>query len=52
MMLHLRFRRLFLAVGAIAVLLLARETGLDQGLLDEALQGLADAFVESPASPE
>lgn len=47
-MLDLRFRRLFLGLGAIAVLLLARETGLDAGLIDEVLQGLADAFVEAP----
>jgi hypothetical protein len=51
-MLELRFRRLFLAVGAVVVLLAARESGLDQGLLDEVLQGLADAFVESPEAPE
>lgn len=47
-MLESRYRRLLLAVGAVAVVLLADKTGLDAGLLDEVLQGIADAFVEAP----
>ena len=39
-----RYKRLLLALLAVAGLYLARETGLDQGLIDELMGGIVDAL--------
>jgi hypothetical protein len=51
-----KHKKLFFAVAAIATVYLVRATGLDQGLLDAAFDGLFDAVVDTtqevPALPE
>lgn len=45
-----RYRKLLLALAAIASIYLVRATGLDQGLIDQALEALVEAVVdESPS---
>lgn len=52
-MLPPRYRKLLIALGAIAALLIARETGLDRGLLDAVMGGLVEVVVEpAPIEPE
>ena len=38
-----RYRKLLIAVLAVAGLFIARETGLDQGLIDAVLEGIVEA---------
>jgi len=38
-----RYKRLLIALLAVAGLYAARETGLDQGLIDEVLDGVVEA---------
>jgi len=52
-----RYRRLLIALAAIASLFIVRATGLDKGLIDEALDALVEAVVEpedvpAPVAPE
>lgn len=47
-----RYKRLLLALAAVASIFLVRWTGLDAGLIDEALNAAVEAFVEEPASEE
>ena len=39
-----RYKKLLLALAAIASVYLVRATGLDQGLLDDAVEGLIEAI--------
>lgn len=39
-----KYRKLLLALAAIASVYIIRETGLDAGLIDAALDGLVDAL--------
>lgn len=43
-----RYRKLLLALGAVASLYLVRATGLDAGLIDAVLQAAVDAFAPAP----
>jgi hypothetical protein len=48
-----RYKRLLLALAAVASLYLVKATGLDQGLIDEVLDALVEAAVdETPALDE
>lgn len=51
-----KYKRVLVAVLAIAAIIIARETGLDQGLIDEVMDGIVEAVVEeapeAPAAPE
>lgn len=51
-----RYKRLLIALAAVASLYLAKATGLDQGLIDEVLDALVEAVVEeapeAPAEPQ
>lgn len=48
-----KYKRLLLALAAIAGLYAAKLTGLDQGLIDEVLDAAVEAVVEEPAvAPE
>lgn len=49
-----RYRRLLLALAAVASLYLVKATGLDQGLIDEVLDAAVEALVEeeAPLAPE
>lgn len=38
-----RYKKLLLALLAVAGLYIARETGLDQGLIDEVMEGVIEA---------
>lgn len=40
-----RYRKLLIALLAVAGLYVARETGLDQGLIDEVMDGIVEAVV-------
>jgi thiamine transporter ThiT len=52
-MLSPRYRKLVIALGAVATLLIARETGLDRGLIDAVMDGLVEVVVEpDPIEPE
>lgn len=44
-----RYKKLLLALAAVASLYLVRETGLDQGLVDEVLESLVEVVVEEEA---
>lgn len=39
-----RYKRLLIALLAVAGLYIARETGLDQGLIDEVMNGIVEAL--------
>lgn len=41
-----RYKKLIIALAAIASIYLVKATGLDQGLIDAALDGLVEAVVE------
>lgn len=41
-----RYRKLLLALAAVASLYLVRATGLDQGLVDEVLEALVEVVVD------
>lgn len=43
---------MLIALGAVAALYLARATGLDQGLIDDVIEGAVEAVMDSPAEPE
>jgi hypothetical protein len=47
-----RYRRLLFALAAIGSVYLVKLTGLDQGLIDEALNALVDAVSSTPEVPE
>lgn len=48
-----RYKKLLIALAAVASLLIVRETGLDKGLIDDVLDGLIEAVVGEPeAAPE
>lgn len=47
-----RYRRLLLALAAVASLYLVKVTGLDQGLIDEVLDAAVEALVEEAPAPE
>lgn len=41
-----RYKRLLIALLAVAGLYIARETGLDRGLVDEVMEGVVEAVSE------
>lgn len=43
-----RYKKLIIALAAIASLYIVRETGLDAGLIDAAMDGLVEALVDAP----
>lgn len=47
-----RYRRLLLALAAVASLYLVKVTGLDQGLIDEVFDAAVEALVEEAPEPE
>lgn len=47
-----KYKRLLLALAAIASLYLVKATGLDQGLIDELLDAAVEAVVEAPSGAE
>lgn len=53
-----RYKRLLLALAAVASIYLVRATGLDQGIIDEVLDAAVEALVEEqpaadvPAAPQ
>ena len=47
-----RYKRLLIALLAVAALVLAKETGLDQGLIDEVLDGVVEAVYPEDAEAE
>jgi hypothetical protein len=46
-----RYRRLLLALAAVASIYLVKAAGLDQGLIDEVLGAAVEAFVDGPTEP-
>lgn len=47
-----RYKKLIVALAAVATLYIVRETGLDQGLIDAVMDGLVEAIVEEEAPAE
>ena len=47
-----RTKRLLMALAAVAAIYAARATGLDQGLVDEVFNSLAEVLVEQEAETE
>lgn len=47
-----RYKRLLIALAAVASLYLVRATGLDRGLIDEVLNAAVEAFVEEEPAVE
>lgn len=47
-----RYRRLLLALGAVASIYVVRATGLDRGLIDEVFDAAVEAIVGDPEVPE
>jgi len=48
-----RYKKLIIALAAVASLYIVRETGLDAGLIDAVMDGLVEAIVdEAPEAPE
>ena len=47
-----RYKKLIVALAAVASLYIVRETGLDQGLIDAVMDGLVEALVEEPVAEE
>jgi hypothetical protein len=43
-----RYKKLIVALAAVAALYLVRETGLDAGLIDAVMDGLVEAIVDEP----
>ncbi len=47
-----RYKKLLLALAAVASIYAVKATGLDQGLIDEVLQSAVEAVVEEPEEVE
>jgi hypothetical protein len=47
-----RYKKLIIALAAVASLYIVRETGLDAGLIDAVMDGLVEALVEEPEALE
>jgi hypothetical protein len=47
-----RYKKLLLALAAVASLYLVKATGLDQGLIDEVLNAAVEALVEEAPAVE
>jgi hypothetical protein len=47
-----RYKKLIIALAAVASLYIVRETGLDAGLIDSVMDGLVEAIVEPEVEAE
>jgi hypothetical protein len=45
-----RYKKLLIALAAVLSLVIARETGLDRGLIDDVLDAAVEAIVDEPES--